>query len=132
MLSLILLLALITLTIFAGTYLSRRGKNEEVEVVISENSACCGAHEICEIDNLQIIDTKIEYFDDEELDVLAGISPEKYTKNQINTVSEIFYSMRENDIAPWLRSLQLRNIQLPETIKDAALLVITERREVLA
>ena len=36
-------------------------QNESVDIVINENPECCGAHEVCERDNLQIIDTKIEY-----------------------------------------------------------------------
>lgn len=128
MVTLVLLLVLIGLTLFTATYFTRRGKNEEVEIVINENSECCGAHEVCEMDNLQIVDTKIEYFDDEELDSMAGIAPEQYTKQQVETVSEIFYSMQENDVAPWLRSLQLRNIQLPSFIREEALMIVGERR----
>lgn len=128
MVTLILILVLIGLTLLAATYLSRRGKDEEIKIVINENSECCGAHEVCEMDNLQVVDTKIEYFDDEELDQMAGIAPEQYTKQQIETVSEIFYSMQENDMAPWLRSLQLRNIQLPAFIREEALMIVGERR----
>ena len=71
---------------------------------------------------------EIEYFDDEELDTLAGISPDNFTKKQIESVSEVFYSMHENDVAPWLRSLQLRNIQLPDFLREEALMIVAERR----
>ena len=128
MISLILLLVFAGLVVFTATYFNRRGKDEQNDIVINENSECCGAHEVCERDNLQIIDTKIEYFDDEELDTLAGISPDNFTKNQIESVSEVFYSMHENDVAPWLRSLQLRNIQLPDFLREEALMIVGERR----
>lgn len=128
MLALILLLVFAGIAVFVATYFNRRGTNEQIDVVISENSECCGAHEVCERDNLQITDTKIEYFDDEELDALAGISPEKFTKNQVDSVAEVFYSLQENDVAPWLKSLQLRRIQLPDYLKDEALMIVTERR----
>ena len=128
MISLILLLVFAGLVVFTATYFSRRGKDEQNDIVINENSECCGAHEVCERDNLQIIDTKIEYFDDEELDTLAGISPDNFTKKQIESVSEVFYSMHENDVAPWLRSLQLRNIQLPDFLREEALMIVGERR----
>ena len=128
MLALILLLVFAGIAVFVATYFNRRGTNEQIDVVISENSECCGAHEVCERDNLQITDTKIEYFDDEELDALAGISPEKFTKNQVDSVAEVFYSLQENDVAPWLKSLQLRQIQLPDYLKDEALMIVTERR----
>ena len=128
MISLILLLVFAGLVVFTATYFNRRGKDEQNDIVINENSECCGAHEVCERDNLQIIDTKIEYFDDEELDTLAGISPDNFTKKQIESVSEVFYSMHENDVAPWLRSLQLRNIQLPDFLREEALIIVGERR----
>ena len=128
MISLILLLVFAGLVVFTATYFNRRGKDEQNDIVINENSECCGAHEVCERDNLQIIDTKIEYFDDEELDTLAGISPDNIKKKQIESVSEVFYSMHENDVAPWLRSLQLRNIQLPDFLREEALMIVGERR----
>ena len=128
MISLILLLVFAGLVVFTATYFNRRGKDEQNDIVINENSECCGAHEVRERDNLQIIDTKIEYFDDEELDTLAGISPDNFTKKQIESVSEVFYSMHENDVAPWLRSLQLRNIQLPDFLREEALMIVGERR----
>lgn len=128
MLALILLLIFVGLVVFTATYFNRKGKNESVDIVINENPECCGAHEVCERDNLQIIDTKIEYFDDEELDALAGISPANYSKQQVDAVSEVFYSMKESDVAPWLRSLQLRNIQLPDFLKEEALMIVAERR----
>ena len=123
MISLILLLVFAGLVVFTATYFNRRGKDEQNDIVINENSECCGAHEVCERDNLQIIDTKIEYFDDEELD-----TPDNFTKKQIESVSEVFYSMHENDVAPWLRSLQLRNIQLPDFLREEALMIVGERR----
>ena len=128
MISLILLLVFAGLVVFTATYFNRRGKDEQNDIVINENSECCGAHEVCERDNLQIIDTKMECGGVEELDTLAGISPDNFTKKQIESVSEVFYSMHENDVAPWLRSLQLRNIQLPDFLREEALMIVGERR----
>ena len=61
--------------------------------------------------------------------MLAGISPENYTKNQVDSISEVFYSMYESDVSGWLRSLQLRNIRLPDFIREEALMIVAERRE---
>ena len=36
--------------------------------------------------------------------------------------------MREEDVAGWVRSLQLRGIALPDTLKDEVFLIIGERR----
>ncbi|MHB9054956.1 MAG: phospholipase [Paludibacteraceae bacterium] len=129
MVALILLLVLVGLTVFVATYFNRKGKDESVEVVLNENSECCGAHAVCERENLQITNTKIEYFDDEELDELAGIQPDKFTQKQLDSVSEVFYSLKENDVAPWLKSLQLRNVQLPDFIREEAFMIVEERRK---
>ena len=128
------MVVLLSVLIFAGlaifliTYLARTNKKEEIEIVIHEDPECCGAHEVCERDNLQIKDTKIEYFEDEELDTLAGLAPEKFTDEQTEAIAYVLYSLRETDVAPWLRSLQLRNIQLPASLREQALMIVGERR----
>ncbi len=99
------------------------------EIVINEDRECCGAHEVCERDNLQIKDIKIEYFEDEELDELCGLSPEKFTDKQNEALAYVLYSLKESEIAPWLRSLQLRGIQLPSSLREQALMIVGERRD---
>ena len=128
MVALLLLLALVGITIYTLTYINRKKTGEEPEIVINENAECCGAHEVCDQENLQIIDTKIDYFDDEEFDELAGIALAHFSQKQNDALSDIFYSLKENDVAAWLRSLQLRDIQLPENIREEALMIVGERR----
>ncbi|MBO5974786.1 MAG: phospholipase [Paludibacteraceae bacterium] len=113
--------------IFAFVF-TKMQKKEEEEVEIP--SDCCGAHAVCERDRLLVSANEIIYFDDEELDVLSGIDADNYTPQQVKEISEVFYSLREIDVAGWLRSLQLRNIQLPESVKEEALLVVSERRRI--
>ena len=84
---------------------------------------------MCERDSLLTKTTKIEYYDDEELDALAGITPDDYTESQIKQLEDVFYTLREKDVAGWLRSLQTRNIQLPEELREEALLIVSERRK---
>lgn len=128
MIPLMIILIAVTLALAIFTYFNRRNKEEEVEVNLNENPECCGAHEVCDRDSLQIISPDIEYFDDEELDSLAGISPDDFTDKQVEAIENVFYSMQENDVSAWLKSLKLRNIQLPETIQEEALLIVRERR----
>jgi hypothetical protein len=73
-------------------------------------------------------DGNAEYFDDENLDVLADVQPDKFTEDQLNQLSEVFYTLRESDVAAWLRSLQVRRIQLPIELREQALLIVSERR----
>lgn len=129
MIALIVVLFLFALILFIATFLARKNKKEEVEIVINEDPECCGAHEVCERDNLQIKDIKIEYFDDEELDELSGLPPEKFTDKQNEALAYVLYSLKESEIASWLRSLQLRGIQLPTSLREQALMIVGERRD---
>ncbi len=125
---LFLILIIFGLLLFGATYLKRRNEQEPTSVTINENPECCGAHEVCDKDSLLSSGAAPEYFDDEELDELAGISPENYTENQLNIFTEVFYSLPENNVAAWLRSLQIRNIELPAPIREQALMIVSERR----
>ncbi|MGC3978501.1 MAG: hypothetical protein QM751_09915 [Paludibacteraceae bacterium] len=68
-----------------------------------------------------------EYLDDEELDAFSGAAPDKYSDEQVDFISDIFYSLPEDNIAAWLRSLQFQNIELPASIKEQALMIVGER-----
>ena len=74
------------------------------------------------------LSTDIIYYDDEELDRLSGISPEDYTEKDLADVQEVFYTLQDKDVAGWLRSLQLREIMLPQDLLDEALMIVAERR----
>jgi len=90
-----------------------------------EGSICCGAHEVCEKDFLKAdFNNGIEYYDDEELDIYKGKSSEKYTENEVEEFREILYTMQADDVKGWLKSLQLREIELPDRLKDEAFMFI--------
>ncbi len=89
---------------------------------------CCGQHLVCERETLLQTNAKIEYYDDEELDALAGIPAEQYTAAQAQQIEQVFSTLQEQDVAGWVRSMQLRNIALPETVREEALLIVRERR----
>lgn len=95
----------------------------------ADDSGCCGAHEVCEKDSLLNTQNKFEYYDDEELDQFAGMKSEEYSETDIEEFCKVFYTMRETDVVGWLKSLQLRNIELPEQLRDEALLIVQEIRE---
>ncbi len=89
---------------------------------------CCGAHEVCENESLLASHTKIIYFADEELDDFKDRDPETYTVEEIEQFEEVFFTLRENELVDWLKSLQLRHVPLPPSIKEQALMIIAERR----
>jgi len=91
-------------------------------------SVCCGAHEICEKDTLLAFESKAVYYDDEELDTYRKTPARDYQSTDIDLFKSIFYTMKPEDVAGWLRSLQIREIELPEALKEEALLIVSERR----
>lgn len=95
----------------------------------SEEEGCCGEHLVCERETLLQTNAQIEYFDDEELDALIGIAAEDYTPEQYQMIREVFETLKASDVPGWVRSIQLRNIQLPLDIREEALLIVVERRK---
>lgn len=94
------------------------------------DAECCGQHEVCERDSLlTAVSKEIEYFDDEELDRFSGINSADYADEQVEEFRNILYSMREDEVAAWVRSLGLRAVELPDALKPEVLLIISERRE---
>ena len=95
-----------------------------------EDMECCGQHEVCERDSLlAAVSKEIEYYNDEELDRYRGIPAEEYPDEAIDEFREILYTMREDEVAGWVRSLQLRAVELPNALKDEVFLIIGERRQ---
>ncbi len=105
------------------------GELDSMPAVKEADAECCGQHATCERDSLlAAVSKKIEYYDDEELDAFAGYAPEVYTEEETNLFREVLYTMRETDVAGWVRSLQLRHIELPDSLKDEVFLILGERR----
>ena len=107
-----------------------RGEEPQAEkmVRVPVDDECCGRHAVCERESLLTSKPEIVYYDDEELDRLSGISPEDYTEQDLADVQEVFYTLQDKDVAGWLRSLQLREITLPQDLLDEALMIVSERR----
>lgn len=96
---------------------------------LTAEEECCGQHETCERDSLLAAVSKgIEYYDDEELDRFRGIASDAYDEEAENEFREVLYTLQEVEVAGWLRSLQLREINLPDALKDEAFLIVGERR----
>ena len=95
----------------------------------SKDDGCCGEHLVCERETLLQTNAKVEYYDDEELDELCGIAAEDYTDEQYQMIREVFDTLKASDVPGWVRSIQLRNIQLPLDIREEALLIVVERRK---
>lgn len=91
---------------------------------------CCGQHEVCEKESLLAAVSKdVEYYDDEDLDRFAGRRSDDYTSGEVDEFEEILSTLRSEDVAGWVRSLQLRGVELPVAVRDEVILIVGERRE---
>lgn len=135
----ILLIILIVVVLFgmgAGYLYNRNvqkkiagGELKEAPPVITVDSECCGQHAVCEKESLlAAVSKKIEYYDDEELDRFKGRQANEYSDEEIDEFREIMFTMKEEEVAGWSRSLQLRGIELPDELKDELFLIVGERR----
>lgn len=110
------------------TSIGKRTKEEEAKAK-KVDAECCGMHETCEKDSLLTgVSRKIEYYDDYELDAYKGVPCEEYDQTAVSTFEEVFYTLQSDEVAGWVRSLCLRGIELPQSIRDEVLLVVSERR----
>lgn len=90
---------------------------------------CCGQHAVCEKESLLAAMSKdIVYYDDEELDRYRCTEPNAYTEEQTEEFREILSTMKESDVPGWIRSLQLRHIEIPEALRDDILLIVGDLR----
>ena len=133
MLPLILFIVLVVVVVVLYEIRERQRAKEptadsQEPTVNQRPDGCCGEHLVCERETLLQTNAQIEYYDDEELDALAGIAPENYTVAQHDAIREVFNTLRESDVPGWCRSIQLRNIALPPDIREEALLIVRERR----
>jgi hypothetical protein len=109
------------------------GKTTEGETsplaTVEVPTECCGQHATCERDSLlAAVSREVIYYNDEELDAYRGIASDAYDDDAIEAFREVFYELREVEVAGWVRSLQLRGVELPDALKDEVLLIVRERR----
>lgn len=137
MLALLIFIVLALLTLVVIELRERKRQNNQtsqqlsMQTVSSEQrlEGCCGEHLVCEKQTLLTTNAEIVYYDDEELDSLSGIEAEDYTDEQHAAISNVFSTLREDDVAGWCRSLQLRGINLPTDIREEALMIVRELRQ---
>lgn len=131
------LVALFFVALIAGWLRNRhlqrkleRGKIKEMPKIRKARAdGCCGQHETCERESLLAAVSKdIEYYDDEYLDAYRGRESDEYSDEEIEQFEDVLTTMHEDDVAGWVRSLQLRGINLPDALKDQVFLIVGELR----
>lgn len=114
-----------------NSYQRKQGNTGRAEIVNRDpaDGTCCGQHATCEQDSLMnCFVEQSDYFDDEELDKYKGYSEENYTPNEVDQFREVFYTLLDEDKPRWVRSLQQREIAIPNQLKDEILLIVNDLR----
>ena len=140
--SAIFLVALVTLSL-AGRIMRKKNGNDIVpsqqevspevttatpqEEAEDDGEECCGEHEVCEKGKIKrALRTDIEYFDDEELDRFRGTQPNEYDDDAVEEFREVLYTMHPSEIEDWLKSLELREVALPDALKDELFMLLRQ------
>ena len=106
-----------------------RGEIVSADKVNPVDMECCGQHEVCVKDSLlAAVSRDVEYYNDEELDRFRGRAGDAYSEEECDEFRDILYTMRDDEVAGWVRSLQLRYVNLPDEVKDEVFLIVGERR----
>lgn len=132
----LVIVLILILTIVAIAFLYKQNKrhreaNPELYVdapTDPRNIACCGAHEVCEAETLLTLSDEIIYYDDEELDAYRGINSDEYSSEQIDEFRDILLSLQPHEVAGWIKSLHLREIEMPSAVRDEALMITEDFR----
>ncbi|MDR2911456.1 MAG: phospholipase [Bacteroidales bacterium] len=122
----LLSIAAAVLLTFIFTLLFSKKKNKFVDKkpATTPNVDCCGVHEVCEKESLLSNSAEIIYYQDEELDIFRTKPSYSYLNTEIEQFREVLYTMRDSEVAGWLRSLQLRQIAPPDIVREEALMIV--------
>jgi hypothetical protein len=129
MIYLILLLLGLGILVAVGTLITRHGKGggeeETIQTAPASCSTCNGDDPQCEqLCMMKAATKEIEYYDDEELDRFKGRPSNDYTDDEAEQFREVLYTMRQDEVKGWNRSLVLRGIQLPDQVKDEVIMMM--------
>ena len=123
----LILLAIICLGVVAAilqkSYNWKIEEKKEQSASIQSLDGCCGEESL-----LAAVSKNIEYYDDEELDRFKGYSSNSYSSGEVQEFADVLYTLRSEEVAGWVRSLQLREIELPDQLKDEIVMIVGERR----
>lgn len=125
---LILVAILILLGVVTGVMALIMHRKDRPEPPVVEQATCAtcnGDNDKCEQECMMEAATQpIEYFEDEELDAFRGRPSDSYDDDETQQFADVLYTMRQDEVAAWCRSLTLRGINLPNALKDEVVMMI--------
>lgn len=125
--ALILVLLAVFMTVWSKKANVRQEQTEGKTSADPESMVCCGQHAVCEKQRLiDRMNGKAQYYDDEELDRFKGRASDSYTDEESEEFRYVMYTMQQNEVLEWLESLEARQVQLPDQLKDEAYILIND------
>jgi hypothetical protein len=101
------------------------GEPDVIMPTSGDCSSCDGTDDKCEqVCMMEAATKEIEYYDDEELDRFRGRPSNQYTDAEVEEFATVLYTMQPHEVKGWNRSLILREINLPDQIKDEVITMI--------
>ena len=103
------------------------GEPDVIMPTSGDCSSCDGTDDKCEqVCMMEAAVKDIEYYDDEELDRFRGRQSDQYTDEEVEEFATVLYTMQPKEVKAWNRSLILREINLPNQIKDELIAMIED------
>lgn len=103
------------------------GEPDVVMPTSGDCSSCDGTDDKCEqVCMMEAAIKDVEYYDDEELDRFRGRQSDQYTDEEVEEFATVLYTMQPKEVKAWNRSLILREINLPNQIKDELIAMIED------
>ena len=103
----------------------KEGEPDVVMPTSGDCSSCDGTDDKCEqVCMMEAAVKGVEYYDDEELDRFRGSPSDQYTDVEAEVFATVLYTMEPHEVKGWNRSLILREINLPNQIKDELITMI--------
>jgi hypothetical protein len=118
--------AVVALATWLSNKFKKQARENEEEKQVEIPMDCCGAHEVCEFEEMLKNPEEIVYFEDEELDRFRGITAEQYSDNQIEEFRDVLYTLKGDEIRMWLLSIERRKLHLPHILRQEAFQLISE------
>ena len=131
---LILIVSILVLGVVCALlgFLAKGGKEQPVDAEPT-CATCTGENTKCEQECMMEAAIKdIEYYDDEQLDKFQGRQSDSYDDDEIEEFAYVLYTLKEEDVAGWNRSLILRNINIPNQLKDDLIALLSQASVIIA
>lgn len=124
---LILFISILILGVTVGAFaFFNKGGNEQPVEPQPTCATCTGDDSRCEQEcMLEAAVKEVEYYDDEELDKYRGRASDSYNDDEVEEFADVLYTLQQGDVAGWNRSLILRNINIPDQLKDELIAMLS-------